>query len=298
MSKVSIMDWAKNLRSYGTLLHQSFLFIIFLIFGLSLPALSGLLVFPFSMIPNNLWQIYPIILSLLFLPSALLFQRSERFKKYWGVLLAFFIASFALSLQAISGLLGFQSTTMNGLMLAMLSSTALVVASIVLLTKISGGTMYSVFLTKGKIKWGLFVGLIGFLMFAILSIPGANYLFQGQNLTITKAFSWTPWIIPIVLANGLREELLYRGLFLRKFDFLTGKGFSTLLQALIFSLSHSVAGIGLTQYTPYISILVITTFILGLTLGYFMRKTDSIIGPILLHAGTDIPIFIGIFSNL
>jgi uncharacterized protein len=78
---------------------------------------------------------------------------------------------------------------------------------------------------------------------------------------------------------------------------LLGNGLSIFLQALIFSLSHSVAGIGITQYTTYISVLVGATFILGLVLGYFMRRTDSIIGPILLHAGTDIPIFIGIFSN-
>ena len=212
--------------------------------------------------------------------------------------MAFFIASFALNLQTISGWLGFQSATMTGLVWAMLSSTALVAASIVVLTRISGGSMQSIFLTRGKLKWGLFAGLAGFLVFAALSIPGANYLFLGQNLTAAKVVSWMPWILPIVLANGLREELLYRGLFLRKFESLLGNGFSLLLQALIFSLSHSVAGIGIMQYTPYISVLVVTTFILGLVLGYAMRRTDSIIGPILIHAGTDIPIFIGIFSNL
>ena len=153
-------------------------------------------------------------------------------------------------------------------------------------------------MAKGKIKLGLFVGLIGVLVFAFLSIPGANYLFLGQNLTMAKLVSWMPWILPIVLANGLREELLYRGLFLKKFESLLGNGLSGFLQALIFSLSHSVAGIGIIQYTPYISVLVVTTFILGLVLGYVMRKTDSIVGPILLHAGTDIPIFIGIFSNI
>ena len=274
------------------------LFIVFLAFGLSLPALSGLLIFPFSLIPNSLWQIYSIILSIFFLTLTIFLHRNEQYKKYWQVSLAFFIASFALNLQSISGWLGFQTTTMNGLVLAMLSSTALVVASIIILTRISGGSMYSIFLAKGKIKLGLLVGLIGFLVFVALSIPGANYLFQGQNLTISKLVSWMPWILPIVLANGLREELLYRGLFLRKFEGLLGNGLSILLQALIFSLSHSVAGIGIMQYTPYISVLVVATFLLGLVLGYVMQKTDSIVGPILIHAGTDIPIFIGIFSNL
>ncbi len=274
------------------------LFVIFLVFGLSLPALSGLLIFPFSLIPNGLWQIYSIILSIFFLVLTILFHKNERYRKYWQILLAFFIASFALNLQAISGWLGFQTTTMDGLVLAMLSSTALVAASIIVLTRISGGSMYSIFLAKGRIRLGLLVGLIGFLVFFALSIPGADLLFQGQNLTITKLLSWMPWILPIVLANGLREELLYRGVFLRKFEGQLGKGLSVFLQALIFSLSHSVAGIGLTQYTPYILVLVVTTFVLGMVLGYIMQKTDSIVGPILVHAGTDIPIFIGIFSNL
>jgi uncharacterized protein len=269
-----------------------------LVFGLSLPALSGLLVFPFSLIPNSLWQIYSIILSTFFLTLAIFFYKNQRYKKYWQVLMAFFIASFALNLQSISGLLGFQTSTMNGLALAMLSSTALVVAPIIALTRLSGGRMASVFLARGKIKVGLIVGLLGFILFAVLSIPGANFLFQGQNLTMAKVVSWMPWLLPIVLANGLREELLYRGLFLRKFEGLLGNGLSGLLQALIFSLSHSVAGIGIMQYTPYTSVLVVATFFLGLVLGYVMRRTDSIIGSILLHAGTDIPIFIGIFSNL
>jgi membrane protease YdiL (CAAX protease family) len=288
----------KTLRAINVSAYRIFLFVIFLVFGLSLPALSGLLIFPFSLIPDSLWQIYSIILSILFLTLTILFHRNEQYNKYWQILLAFFIASFALNLQAISGWLGFQTTTMNGLFLAMLSSTALVVASIIVLTRISGGNMYSIFLAKGKIKLGLLVGLIGFLVFVALSIPGANFLFQGQNLTMAKLFSWMPWILPIVLANGLREELLYRGLFLRKFEGLLGNGLSVFLQALIFSLSHSVAGLGITQYTPYISVLIVATFLLGLVLGYVMQRTDSIIGPILIHAGTDIPIFIGIFSNL
>jgi membrane protease YdiL (CAAX protease family) len=236
-----------NLKPLHSLHYRLLLFVGFLVFGLSLPALSGLLVFPFSLIPNSLWQIYSISLSIFFLTLTILFHRNEQHKKYWQILLAFFIASFALNLQAISGWLGFQTTTMNGIVLAMLSSTALVVTSIIVLTKLSGGNMYSIFVSRGKIKLGLIVGLAGFLVFAALSIPGAIYLFQGQNLTITKLVFWMPWILPIVLANGLREELLYRGLFLRKFEGLLGNGLSVFLQALIFSLSHSVAGIGLTQ---------------------------------------------------
>jgi len=37
---------------------------------------------------------------------------------------------------------------------------------------------------------------------------------------------------------------------------------------------------------------------LALAWGYLMQKTDSIWASILFHAGMDIPIMLGIFSNL
>ena len=140
---------------------------------------------------------------------------------------------------------------------------------------------------KGNLKLGLIIGLAGFSFFATTSIPAAQYLFQGQNLTLGRVIAWLPWIIPIVLLNGIREELLYRGLFLKKLEPKLGLKASNLLQAIIFSLSHSVAGVGLNAYTPYISILVIFTFSLGLAWGYIMQRTDSIIGSTLFHAGTE-----------
>jgi membrane protease YdiL (CAAX protease family) len=77
-----------------------------------------------------------------------------------------------------------------------------------------------------------------------------------------------------------------------------GSKTSNFLQAIIFSLSHSVAGAGLNAYTPYVWALVIFTFSLGLVWGYIMQRTNSMLGPVLFHAGSDIPVFIGIFSTV
>jgi len=38
-------------------------------------------------------------------------------------------------------------------------------------------------------------------------------------------------------------------------------------------------------------------FFLGLAFGAVMQKTNSLLGSILFHAGTDIPAVLGIFSN-
>ena len=274
--------------------HRIYLFLLLLICGISLPSLSGLLVFPFSMVPTELTLAYPIILSFIFLLTAIFLRSRKSVNCYWQIFFAFFIASLAIFFDF---LINMPSDTMSGLVLDMLVSTSIIVSTIILLTRISGNSFSSIFLKKGNIKLGMIFGLTGFFIFALTSIPAAEYLFQGQNLNLDKVIAWMPWIIPIVLLNGVREELLYRGLFLKKFKPKLGLKTSNLLQAIIFSLSHSVAGVGLNAYTPFIWILVIFTFSLGLAWGYIMQRTDSVLGSILFHAGTDIPVFIGIFSN-
>ncbi len=275
--------------------HRIPLFLLWLVCGISLPSLSGLLVFPIPAVTPQLILVYVLMLSFVFLLIALFLRSRSFLKSYWQVFFAFFTASFAMFVDFLVNL---PSDTMNGLVLDMLASTAIIVSIIVLLTRISGLNMSSIFLNRGNLKLGLTVGLVGFLFFALTSTPAAEYLFNGKNLSLDRVISWLPWILPIVLLNGFREELLYRGLFLKKFEQRLGPRTSNLLQAIIFSLSHSVAGLGVNAYTPFILVLVIFTFSLGLAWGYIMQRTDSILGSVIFHAGTDIPVFIGIFSNL
>jgi uncharacterized protein len=270
------------------------LFLLFLVCGISLPSLSGLLIYSFSIVPSETVLEYTITLSLIFLAISIFLHSRQSLKNYWQILFSFFIASLALFFDFIVNI---PADTMNGFLLDMLVSASIIVAVILLFTKISGNSFSSIFLRKGNLKLGLIFGLTGFFIFAISAIPVATYMFQGQNLNFEKVVAWLPWIIPIVLLNGVREELLYRGIFLKKYEVKLGPKTSNLLQAVIFSLSHSVAGVGLTSYTPFIWALVIFTFALGLAWGYIMQRTNSIIGSVLFHAGTDIPVFIGIFSN-
>ncbi len=275
--------------------HRKLLFLLLVICGVSLPSLSGLLIIPFSIAFSGLVVEYTISLAVVFLLVSIFLYYRRSLRRYWQILFAFFIAALALFLDF---LVNISSDTMSGLLLDMLVSASIIVSVIVLVTKVSGNSFSSIFLTKGNIKLGLTVGLVGFLVFAIISIPAAEFMFGGQNLSLGRVISWLPWIIPVVFLNGVREELLYRGLFLRKFVIALGAGTSNVLQAIIFSLSHSVAGIGANTYTPFIWALVVFTLSLGLAWGYLMQRTNSVIGSVLFHAGTDIPVFLGIFSNL
>ncbi|TRO43980.1 CPBP family intramembrane metalloprotease [Candidatus Bathyarchaeota archaeon] len=270
------------------------LFVVLLICGTSLPSLSGLLIFPFSTIGADFTILYAILLPALFLLIARFARNRKPLRRYWQIFFAFFVASVAILFDILVNL---PSETESVLVLDMLVSTAIIVSTIIILIRVSGNSLGSIFLRKGNLRLGLTSGLIGFFFFALTAIPAAQYLFQGQNLGLDRLIAWLPWILPIVLLNGIREELLYRGLFLKRFEPDLGLKTSNLLQAIIFSLSHSVAGIGLNNYTPFVWALVIFTFSLGLLWGYIIQRTDSIIGSALFHAGTDIPIFLGIFSN-
>ena len=173
-----------------------------------------------------------------------------------------------------------------------LNECFVVVSVIVIFTLLSGGSLGSIYIQKGNLILGLIIGSIAFFIFAAGAVPMAS-LFQAQNLSLVRIIPWIPWILIHVLSNGTMEEMLFRGLFLRKLEPLVGKFLSIFLLAFIFTGLHSWV-----SYTADNRIFLAVTFPLALALGYIMQKTDSVWGSILLHAGMDIPIMLGTFSNL
>jgi len=235
--------------------------------------------------------------SIFLLMTALLARKSKRFKRYWLLLFAFFILIVAVSLDVIFAqylfkYLGATDSTPAGWALPKLNELFVVVSVIVLFTYFSGSDLGSIYIQKGNLKLGLTIGLIAFFVFVIGAIPMAN-LFKAQNLNFTRIIPWIPWILIYVFANSAMEELLFRGLFLRKLQPFLGNFFSNFLIAVIFSGIH-LSGTLTGDERIFVGIL----FPLALLLGYIMQKTDSVWGSILLHAGMDIPVMIGIFSNL
>jgi membrane protease YdiL (CAAX protease family) len=169
----------------------------------------------------------------------------------------------------------------------------LTIIPIITLTKLSGDNLGSIYVKKGRLRSGLLVGVACFAFFALSAVPSATSIFGAQNIDLKVIFEWTPWILVFVFANGFLEEFMYRALFLKKYEVFFGSKISNLLQAIIFCTIHlSVA------YTPEPYLFVVLTFVLGLAWGYVMQRTDSLLGSVLFHAGTDIPIIISIFSNL
>jgi len=277
------------------ILYRLGLFTLFLTCGLSIFV-------PSIFMTEDIKTIYKIAIPILFLLSAVLLHRNKHLEKYFQVFYAFFMASLVSALEHIVvGAIwpkykeGILPSAVDGIVFQKLLSTLLVAIPIVLLTKISGKEMASIYLRKGKLRLGLVIGLATFLIFLLTSVPAATVLFgaRGQNLTSENLISWAPWVAAFVLSNGLREELWFRGLFLKKYESFLGVDTSNFLQAIIFSLAH----LG-SQYTPFLLIFLVITFFLGLAFGAVIQKTDSLMGSILFHAGTDIPAVLGYFSSI
>jgi uncharacterized protein len=161
------------------------------------------------------------------------------------------------------------------------------------LTRISGGSLGSIYLQKGKLKLALIIGCITFFLAAAGAIPMATLSFKYQDLGFARIVPLLPWILLSVLANAAQEELMFRGLFLRKLQPFFGKFISNLLVVFVFTMLHKGATYSSNDYM-FLAVLVP----LALAWGYIMQKTDSVWGSILFHAGMDIPIMLGIFSNL
>ena len=68
---------------------------------------------------------------------------------------------------------------------------------------------------------------------------------------------------------------------------------SNLLMAIVFTLMHT--GV---EYTSDALLFLAILLPLALAWGSIMQKTDSLWGSVLFHAGTDIPVIIGILSAM
>jgi membrane protease YdiL (CAAX protease family) len=223
-------------------------------------------------------------------------RRSRHYEKYWHVIYGLLVLTIAVSLNWIIAnyliyQVGVGDTTPAGWALQKLNEGLVVISVVVLMTKLSGSSLGSIYIQKGNLKQGLIIGLTTFILAALGSIPMAT-LFNAQDLTLDRIIPWIPWILIFVLVNGAMEEIMFRGLFLRKVEPFYGKFISNLMVAVVFTVIHRAA-----TYTTDPVLFLVILFPLALAWGYVMQKTEAVWGSILFHAGMDIPIILGIFSS-
>ena len=264
---------------------------IFYRLGLFLLLLScGISIFVIPLVLLGIFQmIYIIIMAMLFLIITALIHKTNKQENYFFIFLAFSISALIYSFMLYWG----PGDTIENKVFSIFLTTLLVVIPIIFLTKITGKDLGSIYLKKGNLRLGLIIGLLTFSFFLITAIPVSIWIFGGRELSSDRLIYLTPWILAFIFLNALREELLFRAFFLKKYEELLGTDKSNLLQAMIFSLAHIYF-----PFNPFLPIYLVLTFLLGLAFGAVMQKTDSILASILFHAGADIPVILAVFSLL
>ncbi len=267
----------------------SFLVLLFaglLLFELAFFALKG---------GGKVFQVATFIaLPITYSIVAALLRKSRRFATYWPAFFSYAAASIALfSVWLLDELparwLGLNAKTPPAMALGKVTDALLVLLTVILLNRSFGVSLGSVFLQKGKLGLGLIVGFAGFLAMAAFGI------FESRDMGVStnQLLAFAPWLLTFVLANGFFEELLFRGLFLRKFEPLVGPRLANVVTALVFTIGHA----GVT-YTADVLAFLVVTLVFALIWGYVMQKTNGLWASSLFHAGADVVIMIGIFAGV
>jgi hypothetical protein len=213
--------------------------------------------------------------------------------------MAFFIATVAISLdmylptsRLLVKALGTDYSTPMGLALDKLDSSLIIILAVILLNKLTGGSLKDLRLQKGNLKRGLSIGIPSFAVAAVLS-PYMAKLFGASGSSLSQILEWMPWILIFIAGNAFNEELLFRGLFLSRMEPFLGRTLSNLVVAIPFVLHHT----GVT-YTNDSLMFLLYLLPLALLWGRIAQDNDSLIGSVLFHAGTDITVALALFSSL
>jgi membrane protease YdiL (CAAX protease family) len=226
---------------------------------------------------------------------ALFLRRSVKGKQYWPVFYAFFVAGAAVLTSALFSddlLRLFKQTvaTPQGIALAKFSESILRVVPILVLMPVMGFDWRSLYLAAGKVRFWLPIAIAAFIVFPALAFFPLN---SSQTGVLDKLLPLWPWILLFVLSNGFMEELLYRGVFLKRYEPFLGKVQSNILTAIVFALIHTQV----TYAAQMIQFLVIV-LVLSLIWGILIQKTNSLWGAVLFHAAGDCLIIFGAYVSM
>ena len=280
-------SWMKQAVLFLTILAIGL--IVFVVFSHVRPLLPGLLD-----------PIGRIVLAVLLLGLSILVRRSKHMTLFGPTLYAFFAATVAMAVDTylptsrwLLNALDVPILSPAGLALDKLDSSVILIGLLILLTRLSGERLDTIYLKKGNLKEGLKTGILAFLIASVASYFIAGLLFGAQNLSIARILPWTPWIIIFIFGNAFNEELLFRGLFLSKINCVMNRTTANLVLILPFVLHHT----GIT-YTNDALMFLVYLVPLAFVWGYLIQKTDSLLASVLFHAGTDVSVVLVIFSQL
>jgi membrane protease YdiL (CAAX protease family) len=180
-------------------------------------------------------------------------------------------------------------------MLWRVAELAVVVVIVTLLARVLGAGRDHLPLGRGD---GWFVALAASAGFAIapaallLGEQAARPFFGTVHLQIALVGAVAPALL-FGVANGTLEELVYRGVLLRWTERSLGTLGAILVQAAAFGLAHT----GSDFISSPIPVLA-TMFVMGVLAGLIVKRTGSLLVPIIVHVAFDVPLYYSLACRL
>lgn len=244
------------------------------------------------LIPVGLRDIYKIGLSTLLLIAY--FVSHKYFPNHKTVFLAFFLVSLGWIVEnnltsRIAQMFSWNTQELSGFAYTMVVSTLLVSAPVIIGWLLAGQKLSDIYI-QGSVKiWGTVLGIVGLLLIGGLGVLQA----LNEGLTIELIGAAIPLAFVFAVANGFREELVYRAVFLKGFQANIGIVAAIIVTTLVFALAHIDPG----YTTANLIIFVIVLVLIGVVGSLIMLKTGSLIGSVLFHAGADVLLIMGMLSS-
>jgi len=259
--------------------------------------LGGFAIFVFgspyySIFPTNGNQRYYVLITALFLTISIILKRNQTLAIYQPAAYALFVASTAL-LFLSTGILNLYISVLpplRNLALDKFSQFLHVVPVIIGFTLLAGGDLKSIFIRRGNLKRGLVFGLASFGGFTLIAI----LLGVQSSGFFTNLWKAIPLLLLFIFSNAIMEELWFRGIFLKNYQKIIGRNAAILVTAIVFGASH----INATYEFPGGGFVFgFVVFLLGVVGAHAMLKDDSLIGPVLFHAGYDLLVIVPILNS-
>ena len=250
-----------------------------------------------SFIPSDMILLVRLcVVGVLFIPTFILYRTEGKGNRYWKLSFSFLISSIGLLLAWLFGrwyqlIPGLSTSTVQGAAVAKFAEVLPIISAILIGMWLVEKDFTSLYLRGGDLRKSLKLGLLA--SFAAL-LP--FILVGGLGLTATPAMilSWMPWMCAFAVSNAFMEELMIRGVFLRKYTSIFGERQSLLLTTVIFTVFHQ-AIVGYTDFVSF-SVFMVMIFFLGLIWGYVIQKSDNIWGSVLAHTVADIFFMLAVFG--
>jgi membrane protease YdiL (CAAX protease family) len=258
------------------------LFLFFIGFSIMTFTVGG-----YNNFPNDIQPYLRAIVFLVLAISTYIAKKSKKLHHYWRIIYSFTISSVGLLAAWYLGqwyhlVSGLSISTVEGVAIAKVAEVLPIVATILVGVWVADKDMALVFLKGGNIRQSIKLGLL----FSPLGlIPFFAIGGLGINVEAGLIVTWIPWVFAFSIANSFMEELMIRGLFLRKYSAFFGQTGSLLLTSIVFALFH----FALLEYADFLSVSVIVTFtfFLGLSWGYIIQKSNNLLGAVLAHMIAD-----------